>query len=82
MSTDFSSPAAVVTLLLRQACHYLNVQSRHVLGVDFAEISDDEIARRLATYTYVASETDLAHTLSGRSVSLSFPKASPDSARM
>ena len=30
----------------------------YVLGADFAEISDDEIARRLATYTYVASQTD------------------------
>ena len=56
---DFSNPAAVMALLLRHADHYLNAQSRYVLGTDFAEISDDEIVRRLVTYTCVASEYDL-----------------------
>jgi hypothetical protein len=59
MSADFSRPAAIIALLLRHARHYLNSQSRYVLGYDFAEISDDEVARRLATYTYVATETSL-----------------------
>jgi len=58
-STDFSNPSAVMLLLLRHARHYLNAQSRYILGLDFAEISDDEIALRLATYTFVASETKL-----------------------
>jgi hypothetical protein len=57
--TDFSNPTAVMNLLLGDAFEYLNSQSRHVLGCDFADISDNEIARRLATYTYVASEYDL-----------------------
>jgi hypothetical protein len=59
MSTDFSDPAAVIALLLRRPRHYLNAQSRYVLGADFADISDAEMARRLASYTYVASENDL-----------------------
>jgi len=59
MSTDFANPTAVMDLLFRRADLYLNLQSRFVLGGDFAEIADDEIARRLATYTYVASEDDL-----------------------
>jgi hypothetical protein len=59
MSTDFANPAAVMDLLFRRADLYLNLQSRFVLGGDFAEIADDEIARRLATYIYVASEDDL-----------------------
>jgi len=59
MATDFSNPAAVATLLFRHAEPFLNNQSHYVLGGDFAELSDDEIARRLASYTYVASEDDL-----------------------
>jgi hypothetical protein len=59
MSIDFANPAAIISLLLRHAGHYLNIQSRYVLGLDFAAISDNEIRRRLATYTYVASEYDL-----------------------
>jgi len=59
ISTDFTKPAAVMNLLLRRAKIYLNVQSRFVVGNDFAVISDEEIARRLATYTYVASEDSL-----------------------
>ena len=62
MSTDLSCPAAVISLILRHSINYLNCQSRYVLGADFTEISDAEISRRLATYTYVASETDL-HSL-------------------
>ncbi|MGD0639112.1 MAG: hypothetical protein ABSC22_00065 [Roseiarcus sp.] len=59
MSTDFSDLAAVKSLLLRRAEYFLNTQSLYVLGADFLYISDDEFARRLATYTYVANDTDL-----------------------
>ena len=59
MSTDLSCPTAVINLILRHGINYLNCQSRYVLGADFTEIPDAEISRRLATYTYVASETDL-----------------------
>ncbi len=59
MSVDFSNSAAVMNLLLRHAHHYLNVQSRYVLGVDFRDISNGEIARRLASYTYVALESEV-----------------------
>jgi hypothetical protein len=59
MSTDFSNPAAVIDLLFQHAYLYLNIQSRLLLGADFAEISDDEIGRRLATYKYVSSASDL-----------------------
>ncbi len=58
-STDYSNPDAVINLLLRNSDLFLNVQSKYVLGADFAEISDDEVARRLAKYTYVANEYDL-----------------------
>jgi hypothetical protein len=60
MSIDFTNPAAVMGLLFRHCEYFLNLQSRYVLGTDFGAISDDEVARRLATYTYVASETDLS----------------------
>jgi hypothetical protein len=59
MSVDFSNSAAVMSLLLRHASRYLNAQSRYILGADFAGITDSEIMRRLASYTYVASEYDL-----------------------
>jgi hypothetical protein len=58
-ATDFTDPAAVTNLLLRHATRYLDAQSRYLLGVDFTEISDAEVVRRLATYTYVTTETDL-----------------------
>ncbi len=59
MSTDFTNPNAVMAFLFPHSDIYLNLQSRLVLGADFAGISDDELARRLTTYTYVASEIDL-----------------------
>jgi hypothetical protein len=58
MSTDFNNPAAILNLLFR-CPGLLNIQSRLVPGVDFAALSDDEVARRLATYTFVATEADL-----------------------
>lgn len=60
MSTDFSNPAAIMNLLLEHASTYLNIQSRFVLGADFDVIPQDEIARRLATYTYVVTENNLS----------------------
>lgn len=59
MATDFSNPAAVMALLFRHGDLFLDMQSKLVLGADFAQISDDEIRRRLASYTYVATEHDL-----------------------
>jgi hypothetical protein len=59
MSIDFSNPTAIMAFLLRHGKHFLNRQSGYVLGADFATNSDDEIERRLATYTFVATEYDL-----------------------
>ena len=60
MATDFSDHAAVMSLLWRNAEDYLNIQSKFLLGEDFAEVSEGEANRRIASFTYVASETDLS----------------------
>lgn len=59
MATDFSDPVAVKDLLLEYKRHYLNVQSRLILGKDYEQISESEAARRLASYTFVADLPDL-----------------------
>ncbi len=56
-STDFSNLSAVMALLLNPAnTFFLNVQSRYVLGEDFAWISDSEKVRRLKAYRFIATE--------------------------
>ena len=59
MSVDFSNPYAVMSLLLSNADRFLNLQSRFILGADFADISDGDLGRRLAMYTYVARVIEL-----------------------
>lgn len=60
MSVDFSNPFEIMNFLSRHAESYLNLQSRYVLGRDSAKISADEVSRRLAMYTYVATEPNLS----------------------
>jgi hypothetical protein len=59
MSTDFSDVSAVKDLLLAYKKHYLNVQSRLIIGKDYKVISEDEVTRRLASYTFVSTVSDL-----------------------
>ena len=58
LSTDFSNPFAIANLLLRHADRYLNIQSRYILGCDFAQISECEATRRLTTYKYIGTDDE------------------------
>ena len=48
-----------MALLLKPDSALLNCQARHILGVDFASITDSEISRRLNSYCYIATEQTL-----------------------
>ncbi len=56
--TDLADPAALQLLLLRHPI-MLDMQSAYVLGEDFADISNEEVSRRLTTYTCVSTADDL-----------------------
>jgi hypothetical protein len=58
-ATNFSQLSAVMALLLKPDSALLNCQARHILGVDFASITDSEISRRLNSYCYIATEQPL-----------------------
>ena len=58
-ATDFSKPSAIIELLLRLERRYLNCQARYILGAEYNTISDGELARRVASFTYIATEQDL-----------------------
>jgi hypothetical protein len=48
-----------MALLLKPDSALLNCQARHILGMDFAFITDSEISRRLNSYCYIATEQTL-----------------------
>jgi hypothetical protein len=58
-ATNFSQLSAVMALLLKPDSALLNCQARHILGMDFAFITDSEISRRLNSYCYIATEQTL-----------------------
>lgn len=57
-ATDFSKASAIIALLLRRS-GFLNQQARLVLGNDFAANPGSETARRLASYTFIATNENL-----------------------
>jgi hypothetical protein len=59
-ATDFSSRPSIIALLLRYAHVFLNCQARYILGGDFATISETEVSRRVATYSYIATSEYLS----------------------
>ena len=59
LSTDFSDASSVKDLLLKYKKHYLNIQSKLILGKDYKVISEDEAAQRLASYTFVSTVSEL-----------------------
>ena len=59
-ATDFSEPSSIIALLLRYVHVFLDCQARYILGGDFASISDSEVARRVATYSHVATTQNLS----------------------
>jgi hypothetical protein len=58
-ATDFSNASSVMALLLRYKGIFLNGQATTILGSNFDTISESEAARRVASYTYIATEQDL-----------------------
>jgi hypothetical protein len=59
-ATDFSKPSSIIALLLRHAHVFLDCQARYILGGDFASISESEVARKVATYSYIATSQNLS----------------------
>ena len=57
--TDFSKTKSIIAFLLRRK-HFLNSQARMILGSDFAAIPDSEAARRIAAYTFIATNENLS----------------------
>lgn len=60
MSTNFSKVAEVMNLLLTVGYDCLNIQSKLLLGQDYADLSEEEILFRLSTYTYISLEHSLS----------------------
>ncbi len=58
-ATDFSKTSSIIGLLLRHAELFLNCQAIYVLGCEYALISDSDLARRVESYSYIATESDL-----------------------
>ena len=58
-ATNFSNPMSIVALLDKHADAFLNVQSRYLIGPDFATISQGEFLRRLSSYSFIAREDNL-----------------------
>jgi len=59
MSLDFGDVSAVIKFLTRHADIFLNIQSRYVLGEDYADLSDEEVDHRLAVFTYIGTTETL-----------------------
>jgi hypothetical protein len=58
-ATDFSKASSIIALLLRHAGFFLNCQALYILGCEYNTISDSEFARRVASFSYIATEQDL-----------------------
>jgi hypothetical protein len=57
-ATDFSKTSSIIALLLRFAEFFLNCQALYILGCEYNTISDSEFARRVASFSYIATEQD------------------------
>lgn len=57
---DFTCRSSIILFFLRHRDFFFNCQARCILGADFATISESEVLRRLATYTYIATSENLA----------------------
>jgi hypothetical protein len=58
-ATDFSKTSSIIALLLRRAEHFFNLQALYIVGWEYSTISDSELARRVASFSYIATELDL-----------------------
>lgn len=58
-ATDFSKSSSIIGMLLRLKRNFLNCQASYILGAEYNTISDGELARRVASFTYIATEHDL-----------------------
>jgi hypothetical protein len=58
-ATDFSKTASIIALLLRHAEFFLDCQARYIVGCEYNTISYGELARRVASFSYIATEQDL-----------------------
>ena len=77
-TTDFGSVDAIIELLRRQSDWFLNIQSRYVLGADYASLSDAERVKRLSAYACISTE----HTLKNIYKAWGFLKLPADAVRI
>jgi hypothetical protein len=58
-ATDFSKTSSIVELILQLGELFLNCQAYYIFGCEYSTISDSELARRVASFSYIATEKDL-----------------------
>jgi hypothetical protein len=58
-ATDFSKTSSIVELIHQLGALFFNCQALYIVGREFATISDSELARRVASFSYIATEKDL-----------------------